>query len=69
MPRTRCRHPRARVTSRTYCYSGPVRGARRENIAAHGGVCDVETCGACGATRATNINGSALERGTWGGAS
>jgi hypothetical protein len=62
--RARCRHPRARVAESTYCYSGPISSAR-ENPRAHGGSCEVETCLRCGAERRTNINGGAVERGTW----
>jgi hypothetical protein len=62
---SRCRHPRARVTSRTYCYTGPISSARRENLRAHGGSCEVETCGRCGAERRTNVNGGAVEVGVW----
>ena len=43
-------------------YRGPV--ASPENPQAHGGVCFVDRC-RCGATRKTNSNGGALERGPW----
>lgn len=43
-------------------FFGPV--SRRENRAAHGGVCLVDHC-ACGARRMRNVNGRHLERGDW----
>lgn len=43
-------------------FFGPV--SRRENRAAHGGVCLVDQC-ACGARRMRNVNGRHLERGDW----
>lgn len=58
-----CRHPKTARTSVTRCFCGPV--AQNKNPAAHGGVCEVETCGVCGATRAANINGSHVEQGAW----
>lgn len=61
-PRARCRHKPVRT--RVMPFSGPV--ARRENPRAHGGSCEVETCLACGAERATNLNAGAVERGAWG---
>lgn len=56
-----CREHRA-VGSTERCYSGPV--SRDENRAAHGNICIVEKC-ACGATRATNVNGVHFEQGVW----
>lgn len=58
-----CAHPKNRRESRTIGYAGPV--AKQENPAAHGGICNHETCLVCGAARATNINGSHVERGPW----
>jgi len=43
-------------------FFGPV--AARENRAAHGNVCVIDTC-SCGAERRTNRNQGHLERGTW----
>ena len=49
-------------TSIDRCYCGPV--AHPENRAAHGNIVVIDTC-ACGATRATNVNGNHIERGPW----
>ncbi len=48
---------------KTTCYISRARGAH-ENSAAHGDICDIETC-ACGARRETNLNGVHIERGEW----
>lgn len=58
-----CRHPKSARSTATYCFAGPV--AQRENPAAHGGVCERETCGACGASRCKNVNGRHVEQGPW----
>lgn len=50
------------IHSRDRCYTGPV--SRDENPAAHGGICQIETC-RCGAERQTNINGRHIEQGRW----
>jgi hypothetical protein len=59
---TRCRHNT--YTTRTTCFTGPV-SASRQNQAAHGGITERDTCRRCGATRATNVNGVHVERGSW----
>lgn len=46
----------------TRSFFGPV--TLRENPAAHGNVCHIDTC-QCGAVRFTNINGTHSERGRW----
>jgi hypothetical protein len=56
-----CKHDK--TTSYDKCYSGPV--SRDENPMAHGGICTVETCQRCGATRKTNVNGNHIEEGLW----
>lgn len=61
-PATRPHIHRAWGESRTEPFFGPV--GRDENPAAHGGVCEVETC-RCGATRRTNVNQQHVERGQW----
>lgn len=57
-------HRHRAKTTITRCFSGPVSG--RQNPAAHGNVCRIDTC-SCGATRATNVNGNHVERGDWKG--
>lgn len=59
----KCRHPKSARSTATHCFAGPV--SRRENPAAHGGICETETCGRCGATRAANVNGRHIEQGPW----
>lgn len=54
------RHKAIRTT--TTCFTGPV--SRKENPAAHGGVCYVDYC-ACGAERRTNVNQCFTETGAW----
>jgi len=55
-------HRAVKNLSRDYCFSGPV--SDRENRAAHGNICTVDTC-KCGATRRTNVNGRHIEKGQW----
>lgn len=43
-------------------FFGPV--AKEENRAAHGGICERQTC-SCGAVREVNSNGRHVERGEW----
>lgn len=57
------RHRSNPALSAIYGFTGPVTGAI-ENRRAHGGVRFVDRC-QCGATRATNSNGGATERGPW----
>lgn len=45
-------------------FSGPARGASKQNPKAHGGFTVVETCG-CGAMREINVNRTWVERGAW----
>jgi hypothetical protein len=56
------RHKHTASKTDTRGYTGSV--SRDENRAAHGGVCEVETC-ACGYTRRTNVNGRHVEQGNW----
>lgn len=57
-------HRHTPKTTKTIGFRGTVRNVRRENRAAHGAVCHVDTC-RCGATRETNSNGRHVERGGW----
>jgi len=57
----RCTGHRAEST-RVSGFTGPV--SRDENRAAHGNICETETC-RCGAERSTNINQHHVERGIW----
>ena len=43
-------------------FTGPVASPQVQQ--AHGNICRVHTC-ACGATRKSNLNASAIERGAW----
>ena len=45
-------------------YLAPIDPCRVRNLAAHGGITRVETCG-CGAVRKLNINGQHIEAGEW----
>lgn len=58
-------HRHRPATSREEGYRWPVGPAERQNPAAHGGICTVDTC-SCGAERRTNVNGAHVERGEWG---
>lgn len=57
------RHRAIKGATKTYCYSGPIEGAR-ENPRAHGNICFVEIC-KCGATREANSNWGHVEQGRW----
>lgn len=60
---TKHRHRAKKGEGRTLPFMGPV-DSQRPNPAAHGNVREVDGC-ACGATRATNINGRHAEVGRW----
>lgn len=60
---TKTTHRHTAVTTIERCFRGSV-SSRRENRAAHGGVCYVERCH-CGAERHTNVNGSHEETSGW----
>lgn len=57
----RCRH--AKKSCRTVVYR-PI-AARRQNLRAHGGACDVEICQKCFARRLTNYNAGQSETTGW----
>ncbi len=65
MKDNRCRHPKKSIETVTKCFSGPV--GHKQNPRAHGNICEVETCGKCGAVRETNINCCASETSGWYG--
>jgi hypothetical protein len=56
------KHVHEAVRTDTRPYTGTV--SKDENNAAHGGICEVETC-ACGYFRRTNVNGRHTEQGHW----
>lgn len=58
-----CPGHRAQTTA-TRPFTGAV--SRAPNDAAHGGVCEHQTC-ACGASRHVNVDGSHVEEGPWSG--
>lgn len=63
-------HRHKMKTRKIQVYTGSVTsevtGYYKQNRAAHGGICYVDTC-SCGAVRKTNSNGRHEERGRWHG--
>lgn len=66
-PTPECSHAEQRLIA-TWPYAGgvAVHPYTEENPAAHGGVCDVHECLACGARRRRNVNGRHSEVSPWG---
>ena len=56
-------HRHSVATSKDRGFSSPV-NAERENRAAHGNICRIDTC-SCGAKRWTNINQQHTESSGW----
>lgn len=58
-----CRHPLRARRVEALPFFGAV--SSEEIPQAHGGVCEVTTCGVCGATKRANVNGRFVEHGRW----